>query len=71
MKSLVITLFIACVTTVASAQEYQPNEVYRSGDRSASVEDLGEGVYLFRLWPGFYVSPFLVGDGEVAGRRSH
>ena len=53
--------------SVAIDQDYTPNEVYRSADGSASVEDLGEGVYLFRWWPGFYVSPFLVsGDGVLA-----
>jgi len=40
-------------------------EVARSDDNSWSVEDVGEGVYLFRWWPGFYVSPFVVGDDAV------
>ena len=49
----------------AAAQDYTPNEVYRSADGSVSVEALGEGVYLYRWWPGFYVSPFLVSDEGV------
>lgn len=55
--------------SVASATEppdsYVPNEVYRSPDATASVESLGSGVYLFRWWPGLYVSPFLVGEQGV------
>lgn len=47
------------------AQDYEANEVARAEDGSWSVEDLGQGVHLFRWWPGFYVSPFVVGDGEV------
>ena len=49
----------------ALAQTYTPKEISRSDDNTWSVEDLGKGVYLFRWWPGFYVSPFVVGDGEV------
>ena len=65
MKQLLFALIVVGCAGAVAGQEYTPNEVYRSADRAASVEDLGEGVYLFRWWPGFYVSPFLVGDGEV------
>jgi glyoxylase-like metal-dependent hydrolase (beta-lactamase superfamily II) len=65
MKILLTVLATLCFAAVASAQDYVPNEVYRSADGAASVEDLGEGVYLFRWWPGFYVSPFVVGDDVV------
>lgn len=65
MKILLTVLAALCFAAVASAQDYVPNEVYRSADGAASVEDLGEGVYLFRWWPGFYVSPFVVGDDVV------
>lgn len=44
---------------------YVPNEVARATDDSWSVESLGRGVYLFRWWPGFYVSAFVVGDDGV------
>jgi glyoxylase-like metal-dependent hydrolase (beta-lactamase superfamily II) len=53
------------LTLSATAQDYLPNEVARAADDSWSVEDLGEGVHLFRWWPGFYVSTFVVGDDEV------
>lgn len=49
----------------ANAQDYVPNEVARAGDDSWSVEDLGNGVYLFRWWEGFYVATFVVGDDAV------
>lgn len=62
---LFATLLWSFVSVSGAQQDYQPNEVYRSADGASSVEDLGEGVYLFRWWPGFYVSPFLVGDDEV------
>jgi glyoxylase-like metal-dependent hydrolase (beta-lactamase superfamily II) len=65
MKQLLFAIAALCFASFASAQEYVPNEVYRSADGAASVEDLGEGVYLFRWWPGFYVSPFVVGDDAV------
>ena len=47
------------------AQDYRPDTVARADDGSWSVERLGGGVYLFRWWPGFYVSPFLVGRDAV------
>ena len=49
----------------ALAQDYAPDEVYRSDDGNISVEDLGKGVHLFRLFSDFYVSPFVVGDDAV------
>ena len=67
MRFALIALIIGFLRTLAAAQDYTPNEVYRSADNTTSVEDLGEGVYLFRWWPGFYVSPFVVGsDGVLA-----
>lgn len=54
-----------CFPAQAQAQTYIPDEISRSDDNTWSVEDLGKGVYLFRWWPGYYVSPFVVGDGEV------
>jgi glyoxylase-like metal-dependent hydrolase (beta-lactamase superfamily II) len=68
MKIIHILLLglLCCTSSVAvTAQQYMANEVARGDDNSWSVEDLGEGVYLFRWWPGFYVSAFVVGDGEV------
>lgn len=53
------------VTISAIAQDYEPKEVARAEDGSWSVEDLGQGVHLFRWWPGFYVSPFVVGEDAV------
>lgn len=52
---------------VATAEDpaYEAKEVYRSANRTVSVESLGKGVYLFRWWPGLYVSPFLVTDEET------
>ena len=46
----------------AAPEDWTPAEVARAADDSWSVEDLGRGVHVFRWWPGFYVSPFLVGD---------
>jgi glyoxylase-like metal-dependent hydrolase (beta-lactamase superfamily II) len=61
-----VCLSISCVVSAQTPEEqYIAKEVARSDDNTWSVEDLGEGVYLFRWWPGFYVSPFLVGDDEV------
>ena len=48
-----------------AAGDWVPAEVARAADDSWSVEALGRGVYLFRWWPGFYVSPFLVGEDAV------
>ena len=69
----IIAALAALASTVGGAhaepkntpERYEANEVYRSADKAASVESLGKGVYLFRWWPGFYVSPFLVADSEV------
>lgn len=61
--ALLVVLQLQCVRAVG--QEYLPDEVARAADGSWSVEDLGEGVHLFRWWPGFYVSPFLVSAGGV------
>jgi len=47
------------------SKTYTPNEIYRDPDNTWSVETLGLGVYLFRWWPGFYVSPFIVGEDGV------
>lgn len=49
----------------ANAQDYEPNIVYRSADDLVSVEDLGNGVHLFRLQSDFYISPFMIGDDAV------
>lgn len=65
---IALAVVISTLGTAAaeeSAESYTANEVYRSDDGDASAESLGEGVYLFRWWPGLYVSPFLVGDDEV------
>lgn len=65
-NGLVILAVLLCLQPLSAlSQEYRPNEVARAEDNSWSVEDLGEGVHLFRWWPGFYVSPFVVGDGAV------
>ncbi len=65
-RILIVTLFLATISSpTASAQDYEPNEVYRSADDLVSVEDLGNGVHLFRLHSDFYISPFLVGDDAV------
>lgn len=65
VRILLIAFAVLVSPLQASAQQYVANEVARADDNSWSVEDLGEGAYLFRWWPGFYVSPFVVGDGEV------
>lgn len=60
-------LFCLCLCPSALiAQDYSPREVARGADDSWSVEALGEGVYLFRWWPGFYVSTFVIG-ASVSG----
>ncbi len=61
---LIIVLF-ALLAARVQAQTYHAKVVHRSSDKIWSVEDLGEGVYLFRWWPGLYVSPFLVGEDGV------
>ena len=65
IRSTVIVLLLALLSSRAYAQAYVPDVVHRSADENWSVEDLGEGVFLFRWWPGLYVSPFLVGDDGV------
>ncbi|MBT6959815.1 MAG: MBL fold metallo-hydrolase, partial [Rhodospirillaceae bacterium] len=60
-----VALLCVVASSIADAQQYMAKEVARSDDNSWSVEDVGEGVYLFRWWPGFYVSPFVVGDDAV------
>jgi len=60
-----IQLAMQAHASEATDQEYTPNVVFRRANGATSVEDLGEGVYLFRWWPGFYVSPFLVSDAGV------
>lgn len=65
-RGLVLLAVFLCLQPQSTlSQDYTPNEVARADDDSWSVEDLGEGVHLFRWWPGFYVSPFVVGEGEV------
>ncbi len=63
----VFLLLLSFITNAMASDElvYRPDEVYRSPDGTTSVEALGNGVFLFRWWPGLYVSPFLVGDREV------
>lgn len=56
---------LAWLVAPAAPQDYSPNEVYRSADNSVSVENVGKGVYLYRWWPGFYVSVFVVSDAGV------
>lgn len=68
--TVVLAALLACAALPAATaanpeSTWSPAEVARADDDSWSVEELGEGVYLFRWWPGFYVSPFLVGSDEV------
>jgi len=61
-------LFLVCILILPQTIEsktYTTNEVYRDSSNKSSVEALGLGVYLFRWWPGFYVSPFIVGEDGV------
>jgi glyoxylase-like metal-dependent hydrolase (beta-lactamase superfamily II) len=60
-------LLLSALTVLPAFAEPAPaiREVARADDDSWSVESMGKGVYLFRWWPGFYVSPFLVGDDAV------
>lgn len=55
----------ADVFAVEDDPAFPTNEVARADDDSWSVEALGKGAYLFRWWPGLYVSPFLVGKDSV------
>lgn len=65
-KGLAALAVLLCLQPLAAfSQDYTPNEVARADDNTWSVEDLGEGVHLFRWWPGFYVSPFVVGEDAV------
>lgn len=66
MKKFALALIaVVSIAATAVAQEYVPNVVAQAPDKAWSVEGLGEGVYLFRWRLGFYVSPFVLGDGEV------
>jgi len=67
LTAVVLLPLAAAQTTPDSAVQanYEPLDVARATDDSWSVESLGEGVYLFRWWPGFYVSTFVVGDDAV------
>ncbi|MFK7831359.1 MAG: MBL fold metallo-hydrolase [Congregibacter sp.] len=73
ISALIVTLISApilaaqdaAITVDPANQTYKPKEVARGADDSWSVETLGEGVYLFRWWPGFYVSAFVVGRDDV------
>lgn len=48
-----------------TAQSAPGEQLFKSPDNVWSVESLGGDVYLFRWWPGFYVSLFVVGDDGV------
>jgi len=61
----IVLLIAMALAGTSAAETYVPNEVYRSADDVWSVEDLGKGMFLFRWWPGLYVSPFLVGEDGV------
>jgi glyoxylase-like metal-dependent hydrolase (beta-lactamase superfamily II) len=65
VRTLIAAFAVFFFALPLPAQQYVADEVARSDDDAWSVEDLGEGVYLFRWWPGFYVSPFVVGESEV------
>lgn len=57
---------VLCMLALPLLADSAPGEqVYQSPDNIWSVESLGEDVYLFRWWPGFYVSLFVVGDDGV------
>ena len=61
---LFVLLFLALIIPLRS-HAAPGAELYRSPDDVWSVESLGDDVYLFRWWPGFYVSLFVVGDDGV------
>jgi glyoxylase-like metal-dependent hydrolase (beta-lactamase superfamily II) len=64
-RLMVVLLCVALMPLGTLAEEYTAEEVARGENGDWSVETLGQGVYLFRWWPGFYVSPFVVGDDAV------
>jgi glyoxylase-like metal-dependent hydrolase (beta-lactamase superfamily II) len=59
-----IALLLA-LTMPVRAQSAPGEVIYTSPDNVWSVESLGGDVYLFRWWPGFYVSLFVVGENGV------